>query len=54
MGIYTYIYSHAQKGCFVVSQLFNVARHIEPLKQNPPNFMLDFVSLSISINISYI
>ena len=30
--IYIYIYSHPQTDCFVVSQLFSVARHAERLK----------------------
>ena len=30
--IYIYIYSHPQTDCFVVSQLFSVARHIGRLK----------------------
>ena len=30
--LYIYIYSHPQTDCFVVSQLFGVARHIRRLK----------------------
>ena len=30
--IYIYIYSHPQTNCFVVSQLFSVARHVGRLK----------------------
>ena len=30
--MYIYIYYHPQTDCFVVSQLFNVARHIGCLK----------------------
>ena len=30
--IYIYIYSHPQTDCFVVSQLFSVARHVCRLK----------------------
>ena len=39
-----YIYCHPQTDCFVVSQLFSVARHIESWDQNLPNFTLDLVS----------
>ena len=30
--IYIYIYCHPQTDCFVVSQLFSVARHVGRLK----------------------
>ena len=42
--IYTYIYCHPQADCFVVSQLFSVARHVGRLKRNPSNFTLNLVS----------
>ena len=32
MYIYIYIFSHPQTDCFVVSQLFSVARHVGRLK----------------------
>ena len=35
---------HPRIDCFVVSQLFSVARHVGCLKRNPPNFTLDLVS----------
>ena len=36
-----YIYCHPQTGCFVVSQLFNVARSCD---RNRPNFTFDLIS----------
>ena len=42
--IYIYINCHPQADCFVVSQLFSVAKHVRRLKRNPPNFTLDLVS----------
>ena len=41
-----YIYSHPQTDCFVVLQLFSVARHMGCLKlgSKPPNFTLDLES----------
>ena len=42
------MYCHPHTDCFVVSQLFSVAKHIGCLKlgwdRNLPNFMLDLVS----------
>ena len=44
--IYIYIYCHPQKDCFVVPQLFNVARHIGRLKLGSKPAQL-YVRLSI-------
>ena len=33
MGIYSHIYSNQQRDCFVVSQLFSVARYVGGFKQ---------------------
>ena len=43
--LYLYIYCHPQTGCFVLSELFSVARHVGRLSwdRNPPNFTLDLV-----------
>ena len=44
--VYIYIYCHPQTDCFVISQLYSVARHVGRLNwdQNLPNFTLDLVS----------
>ena len=44
--IYLYIYCHPQTSCFVVSQLFSVARHVEGLKPGSKPAQL-YVRLSI-------
>ena len=44
--IYIYIYSHARTDCFVVSQLFRVARHVGLLKLGSKSDQL-YVRLSI-------
>ncbi len=44
--IYIYIYSHPQTDCFVVSQLFSVARHVGRLKLGSKPTQL-YVRLSI-------
>ena len=44
--IYIYIYCHPQTDCFVVSQLFNVARHVGRLKLGSKTAQL-YVRLSI-------
>ena len=44
--IYIYIYSHLQTDCFVVSQLFSVARHIGRSKLGSKPAQL-YVRLSI-------
>ena len=42
--LYIYIYIVIHRHCFVVSQLFSVARHLERLKLGSENFPLDLVS----------
>ena len=44
--VYIYIYCHPQTDCFVVSQLFSVARHVGCLKlgSKPAQLTLDLVS----------
>ena len=42
--IYIYIYILSSTVCFVVSQLFSVARHAWSWDRNPPNSTLDLVS----------
>ena len=44
--IYIYVYCHPQTCCFVVSQPFSVARHVERLKFGPKPAQL-YVRLSI-------
>ena len=46
--IYIYIYCHLQTDCFVVSQLFSVARHVGRLKLGSKPTQL-YVRLSIVI-----
>ena len=46
MNIYIYIYCHPQTDCFIVSQLFSVARHVGCLKPGSKPVQL-YVRLSI-------
>ena len=46
MYIYIYIYCHPKTDCFVLSELFSVARHVGRRKpgSKPSNFTVDLVS----------
>ncbi len=46
LDLYIYMYCHPQTDCFVVSQLFSVARHVGHLKLGSKPAQL-FVRLSI-------
>ena len=48
MYIYIYIYCHPQTDCFVVSQLFTVARHVGRLKLgSKPGQLYDRLSIKL-------
>ena len=44
--IYIYIYSHPQRDCFILSELFSVARHVGRLEPGSKPIQLD-VRLSL-------
>ena len=53
INIYIYIYCHPQRDCFVVSQLFSVARHIGRLKlgSKPAQLYVRHITISIYLYI---
>ena len=54
--IYIYIYSHQQTDCFIVSQLFSVARHVGRLKMGskPAQLYVRLSILPLTLHVTYV